>query len=272
MLHTLALAAALTLAPAQNLPLAISNDRLTMLGEFGPTRPDNKYLPGDRFYLAFDIENLKADKNGVFNYSMGMEVNGPSGKFYEQPTFKLQSISPLGGNKVPARAFFVFPSETPAGKYTAKLTATDLETKASKTLEKTFEVLPKAFAMVSMFIAADDNGQIPAPLTGFPGQVLYLSFHVIGFGTTPSPDKKDRWPDVKAEMRVYDQNSKPTTDQPFVLAYNNGGGKNSEGLPFAFIIPLNRVGAFNVEVKAECKLTGKTAKTSFPITVLQPSR
>jgi hypothetical protein len=273
MLHTLALAAALSLMPGQDQPLTISSDRLTLLGEFGPTRSNNKFLPGDRFYLAFDIENLKKDPAGVVSFSMGMEVTSTKGKIYDQPPFKQAAILPLGGNRLPARAWMVISLDTPPGNYNCKLTVTDLETKASKTIEKAFEIVPAAFGMVGMFTSFDDQGQIPAPLAGFPGQTLYLNFHMVGFGTALSPDgKKDKWPDVLAELRVYDQVNQPTNAKPAMLAYSKGAGANSEGLDFKFMIPMNRVGTYTVEVKAECKITGKTDKVRIPITVLQPAK
>ena len=66
MLQTLALVAAMSFTPAQG-GLSLSNERITFGGEFGPTRPDTKFLPGDIVFIAFDINNLKADAQGASN-------------------------------------------------------------------------------------------------------------------------------------------------------------------------------------------------------------
>jgi hypothetical protein len=273
MFPTLALAAVMSLAPAQDGQLAISNARLTSFGEFGPVRTNNKYVPGDKFYVAFDIDNLKMDPAGVVNFSVGMEVTGTSGKIYQQQPVKQAFILPLGGSRVPGRAWMNIDLNTPPGTYTCKLTVTDLEAKTSKAVDKTFEIQPGTFGMVGMFTSADDKGEIPAPLTGYPGQVLYLNFFAVGFGRTPTKDDpKKKEPDLTAELRVYDQSNQPTNAKPAILAYGAGVEERATGLPFQFIIPMNRVGTFTVEVKAECKVTGKTHKVTFPITVLSPPK
>jgi hypothetical protein len=48
--------------------------------------------------------------------------------------------------------------------------------------------------------------------------------------------------------------------------------EKTTGLPFSFRIPMNRSGVYTVEVKAECKVTGKPYKVSFPITVMGAPR
>src|SRR5262249_38091375 len=74
MLSTLVLTAALSLTPAQNDGLTLSNARTTLGGILGPRRANNDYLPGDVCYMAFDIENLKLAADGTAEYAIGMEV------------------------------------------------------------------------------------------------------------------------------------------------------------------------------------------------------
>jgi hypothetical protein len=272
MYHMLALAA-LTLAPAQDGPLTISNDRVTFCGEFGPSRPNNRFLPGDTFYLAFDVDNLKMDMYGVVKYTMGMEVTNAAGQsIYKQPPVKNDMVLPLGGNKMPARGFVNLDVTTPPGTYSCRLTVTDMATNASKSIDKTFEVLPAAFGMVSMFTSADDRGEIPAPLMGIPGQVLYLNFLVVGFGRKTDPTTGTKQPDLVTELRILDQNGKPTTEQPSTLAYDKGVDEKLSSLEFKFRIPMNRSGVYTVEVKATCKVTDKTYKISFPLTVMPSAK
>jgi hypothetical protein len=264
MLTTLALAAVLSLAPAQDGPLTISNERITFCGEFGPTRPSNKFLPGDTFYLAFDVDNLRTDTSGVAKYSMGMEVTSATGqKIYQQAPAKQELVLPLGGNKMPARGYVNIDLSTPPGVYTCRLTVTDLSTNAAKNVDKVFEVQPASFGMVSMFASADEKGDIPTALMGIPGQVMYLHFFVVGFGR----DVTTKQPNVTTELRILDQNNQPTTTESYSMVRNKDVEEKATGLPFTFRIPLNRSGVFTIEVKAECKVTGKPYKISFPITV-----
>src|SRR6266511_1350942 len=72
---TLAVAASLSMAPAQQPagPLKLSNDRVTN-GLLGANRTETKLLPGDTFWVAFDVENPTVTKAGRVLYSMGMEL------------------------------------------------------------------------------------------------------------------------------------------------------------------------------------------------------
>ncbi|HEV3146515.1 MAG TPA: hypothetical protein VGZ47_21690 [Gemmataceae bacterium] len=272
MYQTLALAA-LTFAPAQDAPLSISNDRITFCGEFGPSRPNNRFLPGDTFYLAFDVENLKMDKYGVVNYMMGMEVTDSAGQsIYKQPPVKSDMVLPLGGNKMPARGFVNLDVATAPGTYNCRLTVTDLSNAATKSIDKSFEVTPAAFGIVRMLTTSDDKAEIPAPLMGIPGQVLYLSFSVVGFGRKTDPMSGTKQPNLITELRILDQNGKPTTEAPSALAYDKGVDEKVTELPFTFRIPLNRSGVYTVEVKATCKVTDKNYKITFPLTVMPSAK
>src|SRR5207248_1050493 len=80
MIPTLALAAALGLAPSQPAgALSLKNVRVTY-GELGAPRNDDKLLPGDLYFIAFDIEGIKVDAAGKVSYSMAMDVTDKAGK------------------------------------------------------------------------------------------------------------------------------------------------------------------------------------------------
>src|SRR4051812_8954390 len=72
MLSSVALVAALCLAPAEVGQLQLTNDRPTH-GLLGATRSDLKFLPGDFFFLTFDIEGLQVNERGKALYTMAME-------------------------------------------------------------------------------------------------------------------------------------------------------------------------------------------------------
>src|ERR1700759_5193380 len=100
---TLALAAAMSVAPAQAGSLELTNVRATY-GVLGATRPDMKFLPGDQLILAFEISGIKIDDNGNASYSMGMEVSSEGKVKFKQDPEKVQATNFFGGNKLPALA------------------------------------------------------------------------------------------------------------------------------------------------------------------------
>src|SRR5438132_13188816 len=86
---TLAMTAALSLAPAQASELTLTNVRPTY-GLHGPTRKDAdapKLRAPDAFVLTFEIEGLKVSEDGRVQYSIGMEVTNKDGKvlYAEKP-------------------------------------------------------------------------------------------------------------------------------------------------------------------------------------------
>ena len=86
--------------------LQLTNVRATY-GVLGPTRSGSDILPGDIFSIAFDIENLTADKEGKVMYNMGMELINPQGQseYKRDPEDRpLTIFNVLGGNRIPAFA------------------------------------------------------------------------------------------------------------------------------------------------------------------------
>src|SRR5262249_53477904 len=209
MMHLVTLAA-LSLAPAQTGPLAVTNARMTFCGEFRPARPASKLLPGDLFYLVFDIENLKPDAEGRLQYAMGVQITDAAGKaVYTEKPVDNQTVLLLGGTKLPARVWWIVATDQAKGTYTCKVTVTDRQAKVTKTLEKQFEVLPPAFGIVYVYTTVDQDGLIPAPLQGTVGQPLFIHFRVVGFARDAG-----KQPNVYIEARITDQNGKPTAPRP----------------------------------------------------------
>src|SRR5205823_12152705 len=115
-----AAAALVCLAGAQvrGQELALTNVRNTY-GELGGTRPDSKFLPGDVLFVGFDIDNITVSAEGVCKYSMAMSVVDKAGKpTLKQDPAEREDYIPLGGNKLPARAFVTVGLDMPAGEYT----------------------------------------------------------------------------------------------------------------------------------------------------------
>jgi len=261
---TLALTAVLT-APAQAGELAIKNVRSTH-GVLGPTRKENKLLPGDLLVVAFDIENLTVKDDGQILYAMGMEVWRKGAK---KPEFKrdpqdMEAANTLGGSTLPSFAMSVIGTQTPPGEYTLKVLVKDRGKPkgATVTLEQKFEVvkLELGFVQVKLTNVAAE----PVPALGVPGQNMLLHCALVGY-------KKDMkmLPNVTFEMQVTDADGKPTLAKPFKGDIKMEPKENPGMMTFApIILQLNRAGKFKVTIKATDNVGKKSTDHSFELNVL----
>jgi hypothetical protein len=265
MLGTLAFLAALPLATAQGNALTLSDARATH-GILGPARADSKLLPGDSLFLTFVIDGLKADDAGKVQYSIGTEVTDGQGKsVFRQPPRDQEAVNALGGGRVPAFAQVDVGPDQAAGEYTLKVTVTDRAGGGSQTLTHKCQVLDKALGVVRLTTTCDPEGQLPAGLLG-PGQSLYVNGAVVGFAR----DNATKQPNVDVELRVLDDQGKPTVAKPFGGTIKENVPAKATSLPVQFHLGLNRPGKFTVEVKATDRVANKTFTQTFPLTVLSP--
>lgn len=264
MLMTMTVVAALSLAPAQPGDLKLSNPRATH-GVLGTARTENKILPGDMYFLTFDIENLKSDDEGKVVYAMGMELINPQGQteYKKDPQERPPLYNVLGGSRIPAFVHAQTGADLPPGEYTLKVTVTDRSTKKSVTLARKFEVMKKAFGLVELTSSYDKDGIFSAPPIGVTGQSLFVNFWAVGFARTKNK------PNISFEMRVYDEAGKPTLPKAVAGQFNEDIPEEWQRLPMNFYLPLNRAGKFTVKLKATDQIDKKTAEVSFPITVLE---
>jgi hypothetical protein len=267
---TLALTAALNLAPAQAGTLELKNVRVTY-GTLGQERPDAKeVLAGDVYHVAFDIEGLQVSDDGRVLYRMGMELT-KTGK--KEPEFKqeprdLEAINTLGGSRVPAFARTTVGLDTPPGEYTLKVTITDRAAKQSKELSRTFNVVPPRLGIVQLSLFSYNDGQgtaLPAPPLGVPGQAVLLHFAVVGFGL----DKDKMQPNVTTEVTILDESGKPVLRKPFSGTTKEVTAQFRKILPMDFPVQLNRNGKFKVQIKVTDHLTRKDATQTLDLTVVE---
>jgi hypothetical protein len=260
----------LTLAPAQGGTLELKNPRATY-GILGPERKDAKLLPGDVLFLAFDITGLQVKDNGQVQYSMGIELfdaNGKS-KFSKDPQ-DLEANNSLGGTSVPAVALAEIGTDTPKGKYRFKVTVKDRLAKTTKVLDYPFEVLERklGFARVALHY---DGGQ-PAPPIAVAGQTYLVTFAVVGFKLKPTvKNPKIEQPWIKVEMRVLDENGKPTLAKAFTGETKEVADQFKKIVPMDFALQLNRPGKFKIEIKATDEHAKEAIKQELSITVLKGS-
>jgi len=258
---TLALTAALQLTPAQQGSLALTNVRVTY-GVLGQERKDSKLLPGDIFVVAFDIDGLQIKDDGRILYSMGMELTNKEGKtqFKKDPQ-DLETVNTLGGTRLPSFARAVVGTDTPPGEYTLKVTVTDRAAKQTQQLVRTFEVVRPQLGFVRLALTYESG--LDAPALAVPGQALLLNFATVGFKL----DNKEQ-PNVAVEMRVLDENGKPTVGQAFTGGVQQVRDEYKAIIPWQFILHLNRTGKFRIVLKATDKNTGKSVEQELGLSVV----
>ncbi len=263
-----ALLACLLPSFVQGQELALTNVRNTY-GELGGTRPDTKFLPGDVMFVGFDIENITVGTDGSCKYTMGMEVTDKKGKpTLRQDQAKREEYLPLGGNKLPARAFVTLGLDMDPGEYTMTVTVTD-ESKpgVKKTITRKFDVLKKDFAIVSVYTTCDPNGTISAPTTGVVGQSIWVQFGIVGFARDP----KTKQPIVEYEIMFLDEGGKPTLKKPITDKTISGIEDNAEAFPNRYILPFTRAGKFTMRIKATDKVQNKSYTFDLPVAAVPPS-
>lgn len=260
-------------APAQAGTLKLTNVRTTY-GELGGTRPDTKYMPGDVVFFAYDIEGFTLSESGHVQYRMSMEVLDKNAKaiFKQDPADKVDFL-PLGGSKLPARAYVLLGLDMEPGPYTMKLTVVDTASMQQQTLEKTFEVIKLDFGIVGVYASVDERGQIAASTTGQVGQSVFLQFATVGFEREKGV--ADPQPNVTVEMMPLDDGGKPTMKKPDTFTQSKDSqtklDKNDTNILFRFMLPMTRPGKYTVRLKATDNITKKTSTFDLPVTVLAPN-
>jgi hypothetical protein len=262
MLPTMMLLAALSAVPAQSGGLTLADARLTH-GIMGPPRANAKFLPGDTVFLAYDIDGITVDPEGKALYTAAIEVRDSAGKaVVNQKPQDEETVAALGGTRLPAYAQVTIGVEQPAGEYTLKLTVTDRASKKTAALDQKFEVLARDFGIARLLLTGDPEGRVPSGLLG-TGQEVFVNAMLIGF----KRDGAMQQPNVRVELRVLDENGKPTLAKPFAGEITKDVPAKEIALPVQFVLGLNRPGKFTVEMTASDRNGNKKATQSFPITV-----
>jgi hypothetical protein len=259
------LMAALGPIPGQTGDLELNNVRATY-GLLGAPRPDNKILPGDVYYVAFDIDNVKVDDTGKVLYSMGMEVLDSRNKTqFKQDPRDLEGFNSLGGGHLPAFANVDIGLDQPPGEYNLRVTVSDRTSKKTKSFQQKFEVLPRQFGLVRVRLTGDAAGTVDSANFGVAGQTLWLQCFGVGFERGGA--KKE--PDVALEMQVLDEAGNPVAPKP-----KTGEVKELPKDTTVFPIgpeplALNRAGKFTIKLKATDRIGKKSFERSFPLTVVE---
>jgi hypothetical protein len=264
MLHTLAFLMALPLAPAQSGGLTVSHVR-PLYSPLGPERVSDKILPGDIYFVGFTTDGMTVQQDGRVNYSIGMELSDSTGKSVsKQAPRELATVQSLGGSELQMYATVLAGADQSPGQYSMKVTIQDLQGKKSTSFTRKFQILKPRFGIIRFRPTLDPNGLIPAPTVGVPGQVVFLSFWVVGFqrGT-------DRQPSVTAEVQIYDEDGKATIQKPPALR-NQPLEADQNVIPMSIGLSLNRLGKFKVVLRVVDNTSSnkKPYEISYPITVV----
>ena len=247
---------------AQKTDLKFANTRLTF-GEFGATRADAKFLPGDTFYLAFDIEGIQVNSDGKVAYTMGMELlDAKNASVFAQKPVEREEYLTLGGNRLPARAFLNIGTTQAPGVYTCKIEVFDRGTGQRRSLEQKIEILTRNLGLVNVLYSHDQNGELGAPPAGVVGQTMWLQCTIIGFER--SPVKKQ--PQVDLEMAAYEKGVK-ILKEPIKITIEDKVGADAALLPVQFLVPLSRPGDFTLELKVTDKVSKKVSAVTLPLRV-----
>jgi hypothetical protein len=258
---TIVLLTALGGTPGQT-DLALTHVRSTH-GLLGPERQNETLAPGDILFVSYDIEGIKVDGDGKVNYSTAMELADSGGRvvFRQNPKPSQAQIS-LGGDSAPGYASLSVGLDTPAGDYQFKVTVKDMASGKEQSLTRSLKVLPRDFALVRATASLDTEAQYPAGVY-VCGQGVWVHCSAVGF----ERDRTGGQPNVVYEVRVLDESGKATLPKAVTNTVKKDVPANVSGLQMAFPLSLNRAGKFTVELSAADQISGKKAKTSFPITV-----
>ena len=260
---TLALLAAVSLAPAQADSLELKNVRFTQ-SVLGTARADSKFLPGDLAVLSFDAEGLQPTDRSRVRYAIGMELKrkGADKAEYTRVPTDAEAVTALGGTHLPLHAVANIGTDTPPGTYVMKVTVADRVGKGTATVEREFEVLPAQLGFVRLGLSY--NAEQPAPPLAVTGQTLYLNFGLVGFAR----DTKNKQPDLTLQCRVLDAAGKPTTAKPFGGTVKMVKEGFEDFIPFDPIaFQTHRSGQFRIVMKVTDNLTKKTAEQTLNLTV-----
>lgn len=245
--------------------LEIANPRATF-GHLGAPRPKGKgILPGDVAHFSFEIKNLKHDERGQSSYSIAIEVRDSNGElFYKQEPQNSVAQNFFGGNSLPCSALLEIPLNAKPGTYAWKVTIHDRLADQSVTASGKGEVLPRDFGLIRVGTYADADGKVPTPPVGVVGSTIYVNFAAVNFGRT----KKDKQPDLTVQMRILDENGKPTFTKPISGHVKSDVPEGLKILPLHYGVTLNRPGRYTIELTARCEICEKSATVSFPVRIL----
>ncbi|MSQ95472.1 MAG: hypothetical protein EXR98_13065 [Gemmataceae bacterium] len=230
-------------------------------GPFGALRAKPiKCMPGDLVFMTFDIENLKLDpKTGKASYDTILELIDPDEKVIFEKKTQNDVLPHLGGTRMPGDLYLSLGAKQAAGNYSVRLSVVDKLDKGSavKKFTQPFEVIKADFGFI----------QTMAPAIGVPGGQYLTTFGIVNLGL----DGK-KIPDVDVEIKIVDDQGAAVAKAVKIQLPRdmppNIDLTQENFVPLSYPVFLNRAGRFTIEVTAKDNISGKNAKMSYPLTVL----
>jgi len=238
--------------------------RLTF-GSLGPTRPDNRVLPGEEVYVEFTFSGIGTDTAGRTDLTFGGELADESGKsIQELLPVPVKGVLALGGATFTGVVNFALPGDFPAGSYTVRVTLNDRLTGKALTGVHPIRVLDPAFGAVKLRYANDREGTSPAGGHLTVGQQLYLIGKAVGFARDGGRIH------VTGRFTLRDAAGTATIPAPVTFTVNEKLPEEANRVTFDFSLFANRPGEYVAVVELEDVIGGKTATYQLPLTVHPP--
>ena len=153
-----------------------------------------KCVRNDTLIITYDLTGLTVDpKSGKVKFSTKLELINDKGASIFDKTDNYDPVLQLGGGKMPSLAHITPGAAQAAGKYTARITITDLldkNEKNGKTFNYPFEILGDKLGFI----------QVAGPAFGVPG----LNY-VAEFGLANLTLDKKNLPKAEVNIRVLDE-------------------------------------------------------------------
>jgi hypothetical protein len=229
-------------------------------GPLGAYRSDKICLPGDFYFMTYDLEGLVLDKTGKASYVTTLELLDSTGKVLFKKETPNDVVPQLGGTRMPGDLHVIMGTKQAPGEYAIKLTVYDKLGKDAKAFTQKFQVVPETFGFVGASAAA----------VGFPGQQ-----YVTGFGLVNMTLNAKKQPDAEVTIRILDDTGKAVGPPVQILMPRdmpeNTDLEKGNFVPLSYPVFLNRAGRYMIDVQANDKIGKKNAKLSFQITVIDIS-
>jgi hypothetical protein len=249
---------ALCFFPSWSSAVDIKNIR-KCYGPLGAKREDNKCLPGEIFFMSYDIDNLSLDKTGKASLTTTFEFIDPQQKVIFTKDTPKDVVPQLGGARIPGDVHVILSTKQAPGTYKIRVTITDKVSKQAKAFEQPIEVMAPTFGFVAAMSRAVGVAGDPAG-------------HVTSFGLVNLTLDAKKQPNATVTIRILDEAGKDVTPATELVMPRDMPEdtdlEKANFVPTTFPIFLNRPGRFTVDVLANDKNGKKTAKLSFPLTVL----
>jgi hypothetical protein len=238
--------------------------RLTY-GTLGPTRPDDRVLPGEEILVEFTFSGVATDRAGKTDITFAAELTDEEGKkVLELLPVPVKSVLALGGGTFTGEVSFSLPDGFPAGSYNVRVVLNDKLAGKILAGKHPVRVLPPGFGAVGLRFANDRQGKAAAGGNLTVGQRLFLVGDAVGFA------RKEGRIHVTGSFSIRDSAGNMTIPSPVTIVVDSEVTDESKRVSFDFSLFANRPGEFTVVVELRDVIGQKAATYELPLVVHPP--